>query len=328
MARGKVFRKRRHLNPSGPTNPVSVAVSLGPPEVAAGLAVLLLAGLGVASVQDWRRREVDDRVWQTLAVAGAVVGWSALGTGAAVPLFYWALGAIFVLEHLLPWDLPFEKRHEDLPGWIEIAGYAAVLLLLAGGIVTYGVGPSGVPVAVIAVVATVLLARLLFETNLLYGGADAKALMVAGLLVPLDPYPLLGIPAAARPLLAVYPFAFNLLLNGALLAVVVPIAIAGWNLRNRTFDGRRGFTSYPMAVERLHEAFVWVRDPRVDPVDEDLATSEEDRDLRIRLQGELRVRGLTEVWVTPQLPFLLPLLAGAVTALLFGNLLFDLAALL
>lgn len=298
------------------------------PEIAGGLAALLLAGLAAASVQDWRRREVDDSVWQILALLGAATGWSALGTTSPVALAFWAVGAFFVLEHLLPWDVPIERLHPDLPGWIEMASYAAVLLLLGVGIATYGIGPTSVPVAVIAVVAAVLLARLLFELNILYGGADAKALMVAALLVPLFPTPLLSIPEAARSLLAVYPFAFNLLMNGALLAGAIPIALALRNLKNGTFDLRRGFTSYPLAVERLHEEFVWVRDARVDPVEEDLETSEEDRDLRIRLQAELRVRGLTEVWVTPQLPFLLPLLVGAATAILYGNLLFDLAALL
>ncbi|MHB8351576.1 MAG: hypothetical protein ACYDFT_02630 [Thermoplasmata archaeon] len=297
-----------------------------PLEITFGLAGLLSAGLVVASIQDWRRREVDDTVWQ--AHSGAGVGWAALGTTAPAPLAFWALGAFFVLEHLLPWDVPLEQVHPDLPGWIEMGSYAAVLVILGIGIVIFGVGPTAVPLPVIAVVASVLLARVLFELNILYGGADAKALMVAALLVPLFPSPLLPIPDAARSLLAIYPFALNLLMNGALLAAAIPIALAVRNLWHGTFDLRRGFTSFPLAVDRLHEEFVWVRDSRVEPVEEDLETSEEDHDLRVRLQTDLRLRGLTEVWVTPQLPFLLPLLAGTVTAILLGNLLFDLAALL
>ncbi|MGI0053138.1 MAG: A24 family peptidase C-terminal domain-containing protein, partial [Thermoplasmata archaeon] len=86
--------------------------------------------------------------------------------------------------------------------------------------------------------------------------------------------------------------------------------------------------SYPLSTDRLTEEFVWVRDPRVDPAEEDLPTSEEDQELRVRQQAALRVEGITEVWVTPQLPFLVLLLAGAVAALLLGNVLFDLLALL
>lgn len=290
------------------------------------LAAVLLAGFGYASYRDWKVREVDDTLWLGMAFAGAAGGFLALGSWAALPLGLWAVAAALVIEHLLPWDERLERVSASLPGYVEVAVYAAVVATLAYTVDRYGVGASSVPPAVIAVVVTVLLARALFEVRVLYGGADAKALMVAGLLVPVFPLALLPVPAPAAAALTFYPFSLNLLMDAAILSISVPVGLALLNARRGQFEFPRGFTSYVLPVARLDQEFVWLRDPMRDPEEEEVDTTEDDVALRRRQKAELQANGVTSVWVTPQLPFLILLTAGALAALLVGNLIFDLAA--
>lgn len=288
----------------------------------------LLVALGYAAYRDVRSREVDDSVWLVLAVVGAGLQLVVRFGDGAVPFVLWVLVAGFVLEHIVPWDVRLERLHPSFPGIVEAVLYGGVGVALVVAGLTVGLGPSDLPLGVVAVYVMVLVARALFEFGILYGGADAKAIMVAALVLPLDPTPVLGVPTAAGPILAVYPFALTLLMDAALLAVVVPVALAARNLAAGTFDLRHGFTSFRLAVAELPRRFVWLRDPTWSRTEEaDVETSEEDAQLRGRQAHELEARGVREVWVTPQLPFILFLWAGAVAAVVVGNLLFDLFAL-
>ena len=288
--------------------------------------VVLLSGLGFAAYQDWEIREVGDALWQGMGLVGAAVGFWAFW-GEPLALVLWLLVSLWALEHLFAWDTPLDRYSEQLPGWIEIGVYVGVLAVVVAASVEYGVGGSGVPIAILAVAASILLARGLFEIGVLYGGADAKALMIAGLLLPVDSSPLWAPPIAAA-LLAYYPFALTVLIDAALFAVVVPIAIAIRNLHAHEFSFPRGFTGYTIPVSELPDRYVWIKDPTFNgtPTEDEAEpqTTEEDRALRQRQAEELAKQGVKRVWVTPQLPFIIWILAGAVAALLLGNVVFDL----
>jgi len=289
-------------------------------------AVVLLGGLGFAAYQDWKVREVSDAVWQGMGLIGAAAGFVAFW-GHSLALVLWLLVSIWALEHLFAWDIPLERYSERLPAWIEIAVYVGVLATVILAAIDYGVGGSGVPVAILAVAASVLLARGLFEIGVLYGGADAKALMIAGILLPIVSTPFWS-PAVAAGLLAYYPFALTVLIDAALFAIVVPIAIAVRNVSAHEFTFPRGFTGYTIPVEELPDRYVWIKDPTfnsyVTDDEPEPQTTEEDRVLRQHQADELVKQGVKRVWVTPQLPFILWILAGTVAALVAGNLVFDL----
>ena len=292
-------------------------------------ALALCLGLAYAAYSDWVRREVSDQVWLAIGGAGLVLGSvpAAEDHGLLGVVVWWVVGG-FVLEHLVPWDERLATVHESLPGLLEIALYGTVGAVVLGLGYLTGFGPSGIPVAALSVFLSTVFARGLFEVGLLYGGADAKAMMVAGVAVPLWATPLLPLPADATALLPVYPFPVTLLMDAALFAIAVPIAIAVRNVRTHDFEFPRGFVSYPIPVEELPNRFVWVKDPTFDPAADEAETSEDDRRIRVRQRDELRARGVERVWVTPQLPFIILLTAGTVAGLVVGNLLFDLAALL
>lgn len=304
---------------------------------AAAAAVLLSAGLVYASWTDWRTREVGDGLWLGLSVAGLLLGLvpflavPAPGgpLGGRLGLLLWVALGLFVIEHLVPWDEALGERHPDLPGRLELAAYVGLGIAIIGGAIELGLGPAAVPVPVLAVYLGIVFARVLFEVGLLYGGADAKAIMVASLLVPLWAAAPLTPAGPARDLLGVYPFAVTMLMNAALLSAVVPISLAIRNLRRGDFEFPRGFTGFRLPVAELSRSFVWIKDPTFDRTSEEAnaETSEDDQRLRERRQAELTAQGVTSVWVTPQLPFVVLLAGGAIVSLLLGNLVFDVAQL-
>jgi archaeal preflagellin peptidase FlaK len=254
-----------------------------------------------------------------------------VGSGGTLPLVLWVVVGGLALQHMFPWDEglgPRVGRHADL---LELLAYVGVVALVAFAAVRTGVGDSAVPLSVIALLATILFARALFETAVLYGGADAKALMIAGLLVPLFPTPLWGPGGVLVPLTSVLPFPVDLLMNAALFSVGVPVAIALRNAMRGEFHGLRGFTGYLLPVDELPQRYVWVRDPTFGDArneEREIETSEDDRKRRTEIAQDLTARGVRRVWVTPQIPYLVPMVAGAVAALLAGNLVVDLIAVL
>jgi archaeal preflagellin peptidase FlaK len=296
----------------------------------AASAVALAGGFAVAAVQDIRTREVSDGLWQVLAVLGALLGGALLAPGGPLPLVVWVVVAALAIEHLVPWDDALGERHAGKVAAIELAAYAVAVAVVGGAAARWGVGPSAVPVAAVAVVVTVVLARVLFEVGVLYGGADAKALIVSGLLVPVLPVPLLFAPAVEAPLMAFLPFSVTLLTDAALASLVVPIVIGIRNVVRGEFSFPRGFTGYTLDVDELPRRFVWVRDPALgeDTLVDDADSSAEDTRRRSEIAQKLRDRGVRRVWVTPQLPFLVLLAVGAFAGLLFGNVLLDLFSVL
>ncbi len=291
-------------------------------------AVILLAGFGLAAVLDVRTREVPDSLWQVLGVAGAVGGGVVLAPEGWVPLALWAVVVGLALEHMFPWDAESCGRWGEWADLIELAAYLGVTILVGVAVVRLGLG-GGVPLVAVALLVTVIIARVLFEAGVLYGGADAKALIIAGVLVPLFPVPWIGVPANAQLFPTYVPYAVDLLMDAAVLSVAIPVFLALWNLRRGEFSVRSGFTSYTIPVDDLPRRYVWIRDPAY-PTDreeeEAIETSEQDREWRTKVARDLKARGVTRVRVGPQLPFIALMAGGALGALLLGNWIIDLLA--
>lgn len=298
----------------------------------AASAGVLLVGLALAAASDLRTREVTDRLWQGLGVIGGVLGALAVAPGGWVPLAAWIAVAALVVEHTVAWDERLPERLRSHALALELAGYGVVIVGLGIAAARWGVGSSGVPVGAIAVLATVLFARLLYQLQVLYGFADAKALMLIGLLVPTFARPWLSTSTGSGTLLSWMPFAITALTDAALLSVAIPVAIAVRNLRRGDFEFPRGFTGYALDVAELPRRFVWVRDPELDAdlteQVEEADTSEDDTRARTEAARRFLASGVTRVWVSPQVPYVVLLALGALAGLLAGNLVLDLRAIL
>jgi hypothetical protein len=292
-------------------------------------ALVLLAGFAVAAALDFRTREVPDRLWQVLGIVGAIGGGVVVAPGGVAPVAVWVVVSALALEHMFAWDADGKGAIGAWADVIEVAAYVGVMAFVGVGILRWGIGANGVPLTALALLLTVIIARALFEVGVLYGGADAKALIIAGVLVPLFPVPWLEIPETARVFTSFVPFSVDLLMDAAVLSAAVPVAVAIRNLRRGEFSVRTGFTTYTIPVDELPHRYVWLRDP-VRPADLDeenaIETSEEDRQWRAKVAGELKSKGIARVRVGPQLPFVVLMAAGAAGALLAGNWIIDLLA--
>lgn len=305
-------------------------VSLAEAALALGATVLVL-GFAYAAVSDLRNREVTDTLWQLLGFVGFVLGAVAVSPGGLVPVALWVAVGALTLEHMFSWDERLGARGAAYADLVELGAYLGVGLVVGLAAVRWGVGGSGVPYVVVVVLVTVVFARILFEVGALYGGADAKALMIAGLLVPLFPSPILLGSGSPLPVPSFLPFAVDLLTNAALFSVIVPLAVAVRNLRRGEFALVRGFTGYSIPTRELPRRFVWVRDrayPSAREEESEIETSLEDQRHRVKIAEVLTARGVRRVWVTPQIPFLVLMAVGAVAALLAGNLVVDLITLM
>jgi archaeal preflagellin peptidase FlaK len=154
----------------------------------------------------------------------------------------------------------------------------------------------------------------LFQMGLIFGGADAKALMALAILVPVLPN-LYGFPLA----FSFMPYSWVIFSNSVVLFLALPLSLFTYNLLkgNRVFP--QCFLGYPLSLEEAKHSFVWPMERFKDgkrrfsykPSGIDEA----------EVYGSFEKAGIKEIWVTPKVPFMIPLLAGFITAFIVGDIL-------
>ncbi len=167
----------------------------------------------------------------------------------------------------------------------------------------------------------IVLMYIFFQLRLIFGGADAKAIMALAILVPLEPsifeFPLFS---------SFMPFSWVILSNSVLLFLLIPVSLLIFNIARRNIEFPYCLLGYKLSVEKAKERFVWPLEKIVDgkrkfsympkefDVEDDLETFEKN--------------GIMEIWVTPKIPFMIPLLAGFLCSFILGDLLFHLMSLI
>ena len=203
-------------------------------------------------------------------------------------------------------------------------------------IAIYNVYLSGMPFLIrfgFSLLFTFLLAYLFFYLGL-FGGADAKALIGIAILIPMNP---LNASLLVDPL----PFAITTLFNAAIISLIVPPSLFLYNLRHlrskRLSENLNlAFIGYTVRIDALAEATH--KHLRALHVYEEGGGDEEaesgtvkrkfvfgGRDLDANMVEQLktyRAQGTIDedVWVTPELPYMLFITAGFFIALFYGNL--------
>jgi len=202
--------------------------------------------------------------------------------------------------------------------WIIMAIIGAVLLLiqyLDGGF------PNIWYLVFIPIM--IALMYLFFQMRLLFGGADAKALMALAILVPIQPT-MLG---EQLPLWKSFmPGSWIIFANATILFLLIPLSLLVYNIGKRNVKFPHSLLGYVITVEKAKQKFVWplekIKDgkrrlmymPKNFDIDEELA--------------EFEKQGITEIWVTPKIPFMIPLLIGFLVSFFLGDLLLQLVRVL
>ena len=167
-----------------------------------------------------------------------------------------------------------------------------------------------------------------------FGGADAKALMVISLIVPTFPAITLfdtSLPLQGTPLIDV--FAFSVFGNSIILTVVVPLGLFIYNLLHNPLREtlRRPlymFIGYRTPVSGLGKDHIRMIESYKE-TEEGIkfsftrAGTDLTSNVIAQLKHQVRAGRMDDsVWVTPGLPFMIPITAGFITAIVFGDLIF------
>ena len=157
----------------------------------------------------------------------------------------------------------------------------------------------------------------LFQLRLIFGGADAKALMALAILVPLKPE-ILQLPLFEGSAISM-PGSWIVFSNSILLFLFIPLSLLVFNLLKRNIEFPYCVLGYKMSIKKAKQTFVWplekIKDgkrkfsymPKEFDVDEELLAFEK--------------QGIKEIWVTPKIPFMIPLLAGFIATFVLGDIL-------
>ncbi len=158
---------------------------------------------------------------------------------------------------------------------------------------------------------------LLYQIRLLFGGADAKAIMAITILLPIQPN-LNHFPIWGRSFM---PASWTVFSDSLIIFMLVPIFLLIFNLTQKNIKLPHALLGYKMKIQTAKEKFVWPLEKIVDGKTKliirpkDFDTMEE--------YNEFEKQGIKEIWVTPKIPFMIPLLIGFICTFIFGDFLYS-----
>lgn len=284
--------------------------------VTASKIVLAFGLLLLASRADWKTREASDAYWVVLGVAGMIFLAVQIHLDAADPSYYLILFPIAVFFLDIFWDRKgvLEDGVNLVPLLLYVAAFATLAWLVLehhGDLYLWGL---------MLVPIMFFLFILFYQFDLIKGGADAKALIALAIMFPLYPqgdgFPLIALPTDMSDFFL--PFPLLILFNAALLTLAVPLAMLALNLARRDVSFPAMLFGYRMSLDEAEKKFVWPMERMVDgerkmnyfPRSSDAASDELE---------ELREAGADTVWVTPKVPFLVPITISVLISTFIGN---------
>jgi preflagellin peptidase FlaK len=273
----------------------------------------------IASISDWRKREVSDLHWVAMGVAGLTL--------LAVQIIQDNVDLTYLL-FLLPmawffFDMLIERRgmFEDGINPLPIALYLGSFAIIAYLLSMFWNESYMWQLLVIPILFVLFF--FLYQFNIIKGGADAKALIAIALLIPrypmVGPFPLIQVTVDATQY--IMPFAVLVLFNAALLTLVVPAFMLFYNLYKRDLRFPTMLFGYTMDLARAREKFVWPMEYMKDGELKMSVFVKSDDTTEDQL-NQLEAAGLTKIWVTPKIPFLIPITASLLFSTIVGNIIF------
>lgn len=275
------------------------------------------AVLCYASFLDWKTRRVGNIFWMALSAIAIVLLVAQVAVDEA-PLEY-----LLVLIPVIAILADVYGQSEEAQGGLRFAP----LVLYAIAVVTtlylaylwmddrYFAHLLTVPVMMIAIVV-------MYMFDIVRGGADAKALMALSIMFPF--YPVIGeLPlfAANDPFADVlFPFAFVILVTAAIIVAFMPIVFAVRNLSKGEFSFPYAFFGYRLDAEEARKSQVWLMERMEDGVHRRYTRPRGDERLSEEID-KLVAAGHRRPWVTPKVPFIIPMTAAFLLTVTLGSVL-------
>lgn len=172
----------------------------------------------------------------------------------------------------------------------------------------------------------------LYNLGIPKGGADTKALMAITVLFPMYLYfeQLLLINAfkdlteVVTGIQYIFPFAFTILMNATIVTALIPLTLLIYNASKKDLKFPVCFFGYKMDLKSIPEKHVWIMYRFDDNDNVRTVLSPGDVENNVELISKLKKKGLKDAWVTPKIPFIVPLTIGFVLNYLVGNIIFAL----
>ncbi|MGD0816911.1 MAG: A24 family peptidase C-terminal domain-containing protein [Methanomassiliicoccales archaeon] len=286
------------------------------PLVRLGIALAIACS---ASISDWRKREVSDAHWAAMGIAGLAL--------LAVQIFQDNADLTYLLFLLpLAWfffDMLVERRgmFEDGINPLPIALYLGSFVIMAFLLSQFW--NDGYMWQLLVIPILFVLIFFMYQFSIIKGGADAKALMAIALLIPkypmIAPFPLIHVTVDATQY--IMPFAILVMFNAALLTLVVPLVMLFYNMFKRDVKFPAMLFGYTMEIPEARKKFVWPMEYIKDGVLKMSVFVKSDDSTEEQI-NQLEAAGKTRIWVTPKIPFLIPITGSLLFSAIVGNIIF------
>ena len=279
--------------------------------------VLSLSVLAYASFLDLRTRKVPNVYWIGLGVAGLGLILIQLYVD-DMPIEYLL---VFVPILAILADVYLGSEEETTRAKLTTFGKYALALgsILA---LAYQYGGDEYFQHLLAIPIIMLFVVVMYMLDIVRGGADAKALISLSILFPFYPafgsLPFIhGETSAAETLL---PFSFSILVNAAIIVALTPLVFLARNLSRREFVFPLGLLGYKLDTAEIANKHVWLMESIMDGklVTHVRPRKQEDQKADIEL---LASSGYKRAWVTPKIPFIVPMLVSLILTTVVGNIL-------
>ena len=201
--------------------------------------------------------------------------------------------------------------------WLVMGSIGGILLLVQ----YFTIGFNN-PYYLLFIPIMIGLVYALFQLRLIFGGADAKALMALSILVPLPPI-INSIPLWKN---SIMPAPWIIFSNSVILFLFIPLSLLIFNAVKRNIEFPYCLLGYKMTIEKAKEKFVWPLE-KIKDGKRKFMYMPKDFDVEKELE-EFEKIGIKEIWATPKIPFMIPLLIGFIVSFILGDILFNLIGLI
>jgi len=161
----------------------------------------------------------------------------------------------------------------------------------------------------------IVIMYIFFQLRLIFGGADAKAVMALAILIPLQPV-IFNLPLWDKSFM---PYTWIIFSNALILFLLIPLSLLLYNTSKRNFEFPHILMGYKMKIEEAKKSFVWPLEKIINGKRK-ISYMPKEFDVENELK-EFDKQGIKELWVTPKIPFMIPLLASFLVSFIFGDIL-------
>jgi len=243
-----------------------------------------------ASIQDHRSREVSDIHWMIICATGIVMmSFTAISEPSAERIMICAGSAIITVNIL---------HNAERSPHAEILFNAVALLMFVVPAMTAYEDPFIRDSMVIPI--SYVLFVVMFLTGTIKGGADVKCLISLAMVFPIYPmmfgHPLIDVPG--YPITMVMSFPLAVLLHASLFSISAMIPLIIRNLVRKDTRMPNMLFGYRMNKNDAENSHIWPMKDRGGDINDE------------------------RIWVTPKIPFIIPIAAAFVFVTFIGNLLF------